>query len=89
MAEYRIICVVRGSNGHPQALGYSEFGNEVIYDDRWTLLEAWQAIKDGHRLYTVSPSTGEQTDLELCADDIGITFGQGADSSLDQLPECG
>ena len=82
MSEYRIICVVRDSDGEVEALGYSCNGNGVIYDDRWTLEQAAAVIEEGHRLYTVSPATGEQTDLELQGD---------LPSSLDlaELPDCG
>jgi ketol-acid reductoisomerase len=77
VTEYRIICVVCGSDGGIEAVGYSESGNAIMYDGRWTLEQARQAIEDGHRLYTVSPLTGERADLEL-ADG----------SSLLDLPDC-
>lgn len=76
MAEYRIICVVVGSEG-VESLGYSESGNGAIYDGRWTLEQARHEIDEGHCLYVVSPVTGERADLDL------------ADSSaLEDLPDC-
>lgn len=76
MAEYRIICVVVGSEG-VESLGYSESGNGAIYDGRWTLDQARHAIEEGHRLYVVSPVTGEQSDLDLAHS-----------STLEGLPDC-
>lgn len=76
LAEYRIICVVVGSEG-VETLGYSESGNGAIYDGRWTLEEARRAIEEGHRLYVVSPATGEQSDLDLTDR-----------SKLEDLPDC-
>jgi hypothetical protein len=77
LAEYRIICVAIGSDGGIEAVGYSESGNAIMYDGRWTLEQARHAIEEGHRLYVVNPVTGEQSDLEL------------ADSStLEDLPDC-
>jgi hypothetical protein len=83
VAEYRVICVVRGSDGDVRALGYSESGNDVMYDDKWTLEQAGAAIEEGHRLYTVSPSTGEQADMELYEGRVRIK------PTADDLPECG
>ncbi|HET8751782.1 MAG TPA: hypothetical protein VFM43_04580 [Gaiellaceae bacterium] len=76
MAEYRIICVVLGNEG-VEAVGYSESGNGAIYDDRWTLEQARHAIEAGHRLYVVSPVTGEQAEIDLTDR-----------SSLEDLPDC-
>lgn len=76
MAEYRIICVVVGNEG-VETLGYSESGNGAIYDGRWTLEQARQAIEEGHRLYLVSPVTGEHADLDLTDSSI-----------LEDLPDC-
>jgi hypothetical protein len=77
LAEYRIICVVCGSDGRIEAVGYSESGNAIMYDGRWTLEQARHAIEEGNRLYVVSPLTGERSDLDL------------ADSSiLEDLPDC-
>jgi hypothetical protein len=89
IASYRVICVVRRADGHLRAVGYAERDNEVMYDDVWTIKQARQAIEDGHRLYTVSPSTGAEAELELTADGIRTKPGQGADHELDDLPPCG
>src|SRR5690349_20477844 len=65
IAEYPIICVVRRADGHPRALGYTANGNDVMYDDLWTIEQAREAVEHGHRLYVVSASSGEQIDLDL------------------------
>jgi hypothetical protein len=86
-AEYRIVCVVRRADGHIRAVGYSENGHSVMYDDLWTLEQARQAIQQGHRLYAVSPSTGVEVELELRGEGIGTSPGASVD--LDDLPTCG
>ena len=78
IAEYRIICVARRADGHPRAVGYSENGNEVMYDDLWTIEQARDAIEQGHRLYVVSPVSGDQTEVDLESYD-----------DLEHLPTCG
>jgi hypothetical protein len=89
IAEYRVICVVRREDGHLRAVGYSKDGNSVMYDDLWTVAQARQAIEEGNRLYTVSPATGEQADLEVHADGIRTRPDQASDNALDDLPPCG
>ena len=84
--KYRIVCVVRRADGHIRAVGYSEAGNSVMYDDLWTLEQARHALEQGHRLYAVSP-TGVEVELELHGDEIGTSPGAGLD--LDDLPTCG
>lgn len=86
IAEYRIICVFHGANGRVQAVGYSEAGHAVMYDDVWTIEQARHAILKGHRLYTVSPSTGAQADIELHGDGIRTKPDQSTDNTLDDLP---
>jgi hypothetical protein len=89
IADYRIICVVRRADGHLRAVGYNTNGNEVMYDDLWSVAQARQAIEAGHRLYTVSPATGKEADLELHGDGIRTRRGEDADHSLEDLPPCG
>lgn len=78
IAEYRVICVVRRADGHPRALGYAANGNEVMYDDLWTIEQAREAIGQGHQLYVVSPTSGDRTELDLESYD-----------ELEDLPTCG
>lgn len=89
MAEYRIICGVRGQEGRLERLGYSENGNEVMYDDLWTLAQARQAIEHGHQLYTLNPLTGARTDLEPYEDGLRCRPGQSDANCLEDLPACG
>jgi hypothetical protein len=59
-------------------VGYSANGNEVMYDDLWTIEQAREAIEQGHRLYVVSPTSGDRSDVDLESDD-----------DLADLPPCG
>jgi hypothetical protein len=89
ITAYRIVCVVRRADGHVRAVGYSEEGHGVMYDDLWTLEEARQAIQQGVRLYAVSPSTGAEVELELDGEGIRLAPGENTDLDLDDLPTCG
>jgi hypothetical protein len=60
-----------------------------MYDDLWTVGQAREAIEQGHRLYTVSPSTGAEAELEVSADGIRTKPDQATDNKLDDLPACG
>ena len=55
MADYRIICVVRGTDGDLQGVGYAANGNAVMYDEIWSVEQARAAIEQGDRLYTMHP----------------------------------
>lgn len=59
-------------------MGCSANGNEVMYDDLWTLEQAREAIAQGDRLYVLSPTTGRRTELDLESYD-----------ELEELPTCG
>jgi hypothetical protein len=80
MAEYRIICVCRRADGHVRQVGYSERGNDVMYDDLWTIEQARGVVEQGHVLYILDPATGERSELELEGEGLG---------GLDDLPPCG
>ena len=60
-----------------------------MYDDLWTLEEARDAIRQGHRLHAVSPSTGVEVEVELHGEGIRLKAGESADHDLDALPTCG
>jgi hypothetical protein len=49
-----------------------------MYDELWSIEEAREAIGQGHRLYVVSPATGERTEVDLETYD-----------DLEDLPTCG
>jgi hypothetical protein len=60
-----------------------------MYDDTWTVEQARQAIEQGHRLYTVSPSTAKAAELEPHDGGVRTKPSQTTDNSLDDLPVCG
>ena len=60
-----------------------------MYDDLWTLEEARDAIRQGHRLYAVSPSTGVEVEVEPFGEGIRLSPGESDDHGLDDLPTCG
>lgn len=61
-----------------------------MYDDLWTIGEAREALEQGHRLYTVSPSTGAEAEIEVTANGIRTKPEQTTDdNNLDGLPPCG
>ena len=86
--EYRIICLVRRADGNLRAIGYSESGNGVVYDGTWTVDEARRAIEQGHRLYTMSSTTGVQADLELRDGHLYTKPSLSSDTDLYALPDC-
>lgn len=88
MADYQVVCVVRGDDGDIEAVGYSQYGGEDGYDGIWTVEEARYAIEQGHRLYTRSPSSGDEADVELYENGIRTNPDQSTDNNLDDLPEC-
>jgi hypothetical protein len=88
IADYRIVCVIRRADGHIRGVCYSADGNAVMYDDKWTLEEAREAIQQGHRLYAVSPSTGVEVEFELDEEGIRLKPRESADLDLDDLPSC-
>lgn len=49
-----------------------------MYDDLWTIEQARNAIEQGHRLYVLSPGSGDRTELDLESYD-----------ELEDLPTCG
>jgi hypothetical protein len=88
ITDYRIICVVRGTDGDLEGVGYAANGNAVMYDEIWTVEQARNAVERGDRLYTLS-SSGSYGEVELSDDGIRARSDQGADDQLDELPPCG
>ena len=88
VADYRIICAVRGADGDLQGVGYAANGNAVMYDDVWTVEQARAAIAAGHRLYTLS-SGGGYARVEVTEDGIRATSDHSDTNTLDDLPPCG
>jgi len=88
IADYRIICVVRGVDGDLEGVGYAANGNGVMYDDIWTIEQARGAIENGDRLYALGPGGGF-AQIELSEDGIRARPDNGGDNTLDDLPACG
>ena len=88
MADYRIICVVRGTDGDLEGVGYAANGNAVMYDDVWTVEQARDAIAQGNRLYSLS-SSGGYSELELSGESIRAKSDHRTGDQLDELPACG
>jgi len=88
IADYRIICVLRGSGGDLEGVGYSTNGNGVMYDEVWTVEQARKAIEEGHRLYTLSPAGG-YAQVELADDGIRAIPDHNGGDPLQDLPPCG
>jgi hypothetical protein len=86
--DYRIICVVRGSDGDLEGVGYTANGNAIMYDEIWTVEQARSAVEQGDRLYTLSASGG-YGEIELTEDGIRARSDQGEGDPLDELPSCG
>lgn len=87
MADYRIVCVNHAPEGHIESVGYTQYDTGEGYDDIWTVEEARYAIAQGHRLYTVSRTSGKQADVELYEDTIRTSPDQSTDN-LDDLAHC-
>jgi hypothetical protein len=88
MADYRIVCVNHAPEGHIESVGYTQYDTDEGYDGIWTVEEARYALEQGHRLYRVSPSTGDEADVELYEDTIRTNPDQTTDNNLDDLPAC-
>ena len=88
MADYRIICVVRGTDGDLQGVGYAANGNAVMYDEIWNVEQARAAIEQGDRLYTLDAS-GCYGEVELSENGIRARSDKGTGDQLDELPACG
>lgn len=89
MADYRIICTIRDEDGAIGSIGINQYDGDEGYDFIWTVAEARTAIEDGHRLYTKSPSTGKEADVEPYEDTIRTKPDDSTDNNLDNLPACG
>jgi Protein of unknown function (DUF3892) len=83
--SYRVVCVEKDK--HIDAVGTSASGGSTA-DRRWTLAEVRQEIKGGARFYTVSPSSGDEADVELFEDTIRTDPDEVTDNNLDDLRAC-
>jgi hypothetical protein len=83
ITDYRVVCVVKGE----RITGVGT-GTEEVADTRWSVAGVRIAIKEGHRFYTVSPSTGDEADVELNEDGIRTDPDKVTDNNLENLRAC-
>ena len=89
MAEYRVVCVeTREPHEGIIAVGTSDEGKTKA-NQRWTVTQVRTAIKEGHRFYTKSISTGREAEVELYGTSSITTDADGiGDNNLDNLRAC-
>ncbi len=96
LANFRIVCcdfrtVLPHSHRHITGVGTGD--DAALAKTQWPVEEVRQAIRGGHRFYTVSPSTGKQAAVEpdTCGcgyDTIRSTPDKVTDNNLDNLRAC-
>jgi len=98
MADYRIVCTEQEpvyqptTHAHIVAVGTGD--DPAKAERRWTLDEVLAAMTQGHRFYTVSPSTGrtalvEKYNCQRCwRTFIRSTPDAIHDNNLDSLRRC-
>jgi hypothetical protein len=70
------------------AVGTNDKG-ETVANNKWTVAEVREAIKRGHRFYTISLTTGGEATVELWGTHGITTSADGvADNNLDNLRAC-
>ena len=88
MTAYQVVCVeTEEPHEGILAVGTSEDGGTRA-TARWSVAKVRAAIKKGHRFYTVSPSTGDEADVELYGDGIRTDPDAVTDNNLDNLRAC-
>ncbi len=97
VTDYRIVCTnqepawVGNQHAHIVAVGT---GGNTGWDRKWPLADVIQAIDQGHRFFTVSPSTGQTALVQkytcsLCVrTHIRSTPDAVRDNNLDNLSTC-
>ena len=99
MADYRVICTwqepASQSTTHAHIVKVGTGPTAQEYTLTWTVAEVIQAIRAGHRFYTVSPSTGKTALVQVinCTRCQRPTIRSApdavTDNNLDSLPRCG
>ncbi len=88
MSAYRVVCVeTKEPHEGIIAVGTSDNGKTTA-NERWTVAQVRKAIKEGDRFYTVSPSTGDEADVELYGEGIRTNPDEVTDNNLDNLRAC-
>jgi hypothetical protein len=83
--RYRIVCVEKDT--HIVAVGTSATG-AANADRRWTVEEVRREIEGGARFYTVSPTTGDEADVQPFEENIRTDPDEVTDNNLDDLRAC-
>ena len=82
--EYQIICVVK-DRGHIAQVGTTIDGR--TYDRLLSVAQVRQLLREGHRFFTVSPSTGKKAYVEAYDTDRSHRDAV-TDNNLDNLSRC-
>lgn len=87
MSAYQIVCV-ETKEPHEGIIAVGTSSDGVRADQRWTVAAVREAIEKGTRFYTVSPSTGDEADVELFGTGIRTDPDEVTDNNLDDLRAC-
>jgi hypothetical protein len=82
--SYRVSCVEKDE----RIVAVGTGGSDGVANRRWTVAEVRRALGEGDRFYTVSPSTGNEADVEPFEDAIRTDPDQVTDNNLDDLRLC-
>ena len=96
MSSYQVQCTEQsnpGAQGHGHILAVGTGTTSSRPDQRWTVEEVRRAIWNGHRFYTVSPSTRRIANVERYDCWCGVKTIRSAadavyDNNLDNLRLC-
>lgn len=95
MSSYQIVCVnTEYPHRHIVKVGTGTTADK--YTRTWTVKEVRDALEDGDRFYTVSPSTGKEADVkaDTCKEPnctvktIRSTADAVTDNNLDNMSSC-
>jgi hypothetical protein len=95
MSQYRIVCV---NTEHPHS-HITTVGTGITaesYSQTWTVDKVLEALEDGDRFYTISPSTGKEAEVKAdtckingCSVKTLRSTADGVkDDNLDYMPNC-
>jgi hypothetical protein len=95
MSTYRIVCV-NTEHPHSHIVKVGTGTKAEHYSRTWTVKEVLEAIEDGDRFYTVSPSTSKEAEVKAdtckiagCSIKTLRSTADGVkDNNLDYMPSC-
>jgi hypothetical protein len=91
MAAYRIVCV-NTEHPHRHIIKVGTGTTTDKYTQTWTVKEVREALENGDRFYTISPSAGKEANVK--ADDCKVggctvkTIRSNADAVADNMAVC-